>query len=1825
MTKIVSVPGVGKFKVPDSATDAQITYFTNQMKEAGGAREAAAAFEASQPGALGAGMSGAKEQLQTAAGKAAQGLGLESLSDYLYKAAEQTNIEASRYAPQIPTYKQIKSFGNLGTYILEQGASSLPVTAAGISGGIAGGLAGGPAGALAGGSAAVYPFLFGANLQRQAQEQNIPIEQTSGSRAALAAAAQAPLEAVVDRYFGGAIGKTLTGISRSTIRSSFGKEIVKSAIKGSSAEGLSESGQQAIEIGQANPEKLFKMGPEVQAELLNAAVAGGLLGGAMGGTFEGVGEGFAARSVNRQVDNGVKAIRAQNPQGDLIIEPVSIAPGTKSERKLFAVKDSTGKTLQTFTRKDIAEEAVKKHGVLARVLPISAPPVATAGGVKPVVPAPPTGIGAAPVTPPVVAPEPLATPTVGGLQPEPTPAIEPAAITIEPGAVEPSPTPEPVPSTPALEPIQPVEPVLGRTPVSPSEPVSFGATPSPEPEPISAITPSPGEGGVTGIGALPEPAPEPAPAAIETTAATSEPLPEPIPAVKPLANPAPIVTAATPVVNPSDRAQITPAQISAVFKKDGWQNMRNDTITSTLGSSGNLPEWFGDVRSLIDELSLSFDFKPSSSLDVTNKRKIGTYPNLLVGINSKRTNGVAWKGGTITLDERLSRESALAVAIHEFGHMLEFEKLQNAPPDVQASIELAYQKYKKSIRGKDLKPSYSKPITSFGRAGSEKIITDPAFKTYVNNKQEWFAEQVSRWVTEKRQPVSLAEKFFKNIGNMWKAIYAKVSQYAKLDMTVEQFIEGNWRPDIAERLGAVKADEGKVAPSVMPETAAEEPVISKRKKTPKKQAEVPVARSEVMPTVAPTVQEYNEELQAHANDKPVPGGTAPEYPYNVTVVPTTQADYEARAGELSYGVGAERIAKVLDVIASIPLINRLLPARLKSNTSRAATEFIMRFADKFISVGQFVDAIRKAGGTVLDAFDPYLREELMHGIVNERLIANEATLYTPLVKKLKDSGISIEDMDMYLYALHAKERNIRMTNMGNTDPDKGSGMSDEDAADIIAGVKADPKFKDYEEARAMFRKIIEDTNKTRVEAGLLPADMPMKKIVTEDGLEIDVEPYENYAPLRGFAEEDAEDTPDTFARTGLGLNIRGREDIRALGRKSRASDIIAHAMLQNTEAVIRAEKNAVGKALYDLITNNKDAAKSLGVEVITSKPLKPYLGPSGVIKVMGDPFYKTKPNVFVFKKDGKEIAIKIGNEQMARALISKPLGSPDISQKLVRTMASVNRWFANVNTGWNPEFMLTNLPRDLQTALINIGQYDIKGIEKKVFADVRKGIKASWRVIRDQSAEGEMEDWFRDFAAHGGMTAGVSGARSLEERVKIISDLVKEDKGTGSERAMKAAKAIIQTLEDANGAVENSIRLSVYKNLVQAGVSKPRAAQAAKNLTVNFDKRGEYGTVLNSLYLFFNASVQGTLSMGMALARSSKVRKTVAKIVVLGLMQDIINSIMAPEGDDGESMYDKIPDYKLKTNLIIMDPTGATKNGYFAIPLPYGFNAFFNMGRTLGRSARGKYNAGEATGSIMGTFVDAFNPVGGTETFLNFLAPTTLDPIVSLATNTDFSGKKIFPTAFGGTAPKSDSQVYWSSTSPAFVNLSDFMSKATGGGEYVPGLLEVKPDVLEFAFDYALGGVGSFIKRTFDTATNTIPAALTGDLQNLEVNNIPVFRRLVGNVSERVSTEQYMDQVNHVISRGRELEEAIKNGDPESIKSIRSNYKDELRIYGQVKQVSNQRNRLATDLKRIRENEKMPTAQKIVRSEQIQKQMERLTKQVNELYAKNIGNKWNLF
>ena len=73
------------------------------------------------------------------------------------------------------------------------------------------------------------------------------------------------------------------------------------------------------------------------------------------------------------------------------------------------------------------------------------------------------------------------------------------------------------------------------------------------------------------------------------------------------------------------------------------------------------------------------------------------------------------------------------------------------------------------------------------------------------------------------------------------------------------------------------------------------------------------------------------------------------------------------------------------------------------------------------------------------------------------------------------------------------------------------------------------------------------------------------------------------------------------------------------------------------------------------------------------------------------------------------------------------------------------------------------------------------------------------------------------------------------------------------------------------------MRLAAYRAAREKGVPVDRAASIAKNVTVNFNRRGTFGPAMNAAYLFYNASMQGSVrSLGVD-ARCSQVVNGVAR------------------------------------------------------------------------------------------------------------------------------------------------------------------------------------------------------------------------------------------------------------------------------------------------------------------------------------------------------------
>jgi hypothetical protein len=120
---------------------------------------------------------------------------------------------------------------------------------------------------------------------------------------------------------------------------------------------------------------------------------------------------------------------------------------------------------------------------------------------------------------------------------------------------------------------------------------------------------------------------------------------------------------------------------------------------------------------------------------------------------------------------------------------------------------------------------------------------------------------------------------------------------------------------------------------------------------------------------------------------------------------------------------------------------------------------------------------------------------------------------------------------------------------------------------------------------------------------------------------------------------------------------------------------------------------------------------------------------------------------------------------------------------------------------------------------------------------------------------------------------------------------------------------------------------AVVRNLEAQGVPTERAlreaAAAARQLTTNFAKGGEMKTAFNTFYLFFNASLQGSMAMFTSLVNNPKGRKLVAGVITAGFVMELLNgAISGDEDDDGIKDYDNLGDYELSHSIVLPDLNG---------------------------------------------------------------------------------------------------------------------------------------------------------------------------------------------------------------------------------------------------------------------------------------------------------------
>jgi hypothetical protein len=592
------------------------------------------------------------------------------------------------------------------------------------------------------------------------------------------------------------------------------------------------------------------------------------------------------------------------------------------------------------------------------------------------------------------------------------------------------------------------------------------------------------------------------------------------------------------------------------------------------------------------------------------------------------------------------------------------------------------------------------------------------------------------------------------------------------------------------------------------------------------------------------------------------------------------------------------------------------------------------------------------------------------------------------------------------------------------------------------------------------------------------------------------------------------------------------------------------------------------------------------------------------------------PNIFVVKEDGKDVYVELIAPNLGAALKGDTgVGSGALGY-IVRSMGQVNRYLASINTSYNPEFFITNFLRDLQTAGVNIQQFEGEGLSTQIVKDVRKALGGIKRSIRNKDDSSEWSQIYKDFVKAGGqnVTNQMSTVADQMENIRgLVGDIADQGARGQWNRVKnsfigKGAGSLLSLVEDYNTVIENGIRVATYKALLDRGFTKERAAQAARNVTVNFAKGGEYKTFLNSAYLFYNAALQGSFAMLNAALRSRKVQRIWAGVIVTGFLQDQLNALLSEEDDDGELNYDGIPDYILHNNFILPDPFGITDRSYIAIPMPYGLNMAHNIGRSVSAVLRGAVEPGEAAKSAVGVIVDTLNPLGGTESFYNFAAPTIVDPFIDIIENEGFDGRPIYKEAFpGDTSP--ESQRYWSTTNPSAIWVAQNINSLTGGTSAIPGFIDVSPDVLNFWLETATGAAGKFVQRTVELPFRVYEEGLSQEI----VRDIPFVRKIIGSVSEREDLGRFIDKRDEIFLAGKELKEAIDNGDRERALAARERFAEELRYLPRVRAINNAIGQVNRQMSQVRDNRNLSDEQRRAIMDRLDERKQMLIARGNEI------------
>ena len=850
----------------------------------------------------------------------------------------------------------------------------------------------------------------------------------------------------------------------------------------------------------------------------------------------------------------------------------------------------------------------------------------------------------------------------------------------------------------------------------------------------------------------------------------------------------------------------------------------------------------------------------------------------------------------------------------------------------------------------------------------------------------------------------------------------------------------------------------------------------------------------------------------------------------------------------------------------------------------------------------------------VDGFEnAYLGENRLSSVNKAEADAFAHLLFKPMldeVAKLARTEAEREELTDYMMAKHGLERNTYMRNEAIHNGATDAGQTD------YAGLTALTGMDNVADAEAEAQRMVDAYEQAHDTTALWKKVNAVSKAILSKSYECGMMSkatfdkvsamYEFYIPLRGFDEKTSSEAYAYLTHKQSAFNAPIK---KAEGRRSKADDPFANLQSMAEGVIMQGNRNKLVKQrfLNFALNHPSDLVSVSDIWVehdAVANEWKPVFPdnidstdtPEEVERKMQD--FETKmeslaqqypdrykhgkdtvnipyrivesrdlrQHQIVVKRGGRDYVITInGNPRAAQAVNGQTNPDNDMSGAIgaiLRAGENINRQLSAFYTTRNPDFIVSNFIRDMlyTNTMVWIKEspnYALRFHRNYMYANpvrIKQLLAKHRKGMLDMSDK--TEAMFHQFMMNGGET-GYANIRDIEQHKNDIRRELK--KSNGKIPVKKAWDLLGERFDEYNRAVENCARFAAFMTSREMGRSIDRAIYDAKEISVNFNKKGSgakfYGStgqtkvgnasalvsgLGRSGYVFWNAAIQGTANFGRQMKRHpAKAFTGIAAMFILGAIVAYLGG--DDDDDDDKNAYYNLPEHVRRSNILFR-----AGGSWVSIPLPVEYRAFYGMGELMVSVLNGKEHltGGEIAEAIAGQAtqilpIDFLEGGGGVNAFV----PSAYKPLwEAYVAEKSWTGMPLYKDT-----PWNKDMPEWTkaykSANKYIVGLANVMNEATGGDPYTKGAIDINPAKIEYMLNGYFGGVFGTIDKLSKTAET-----IAGD-REYDPRSLLLVNRLVKAGDERteyraVNNEYFRLKEEHdrLKSRLKHYEEDTDNG-----------------------------------------------------------------------------------